>query len=180
MQDEDQSFAGVRAGLLKQYLGKNDVEGRLSRCLDTLLQNQELPSNPYPTLVRALRREEALSVLWPDGASELMLAKQVWADSQAPPPSRADQRLVSLGNGSVWQKLHPLVDPTSVARLAGQLAATQLLSPMSTSEYSQSGDLLFRAGCALGGGHVFAPRSVHFPRTIEVHACLGTCLSPGS
>ena len=48
-------FDAVRLRRLRDFLQETDVENRLAGCVEQMLSGEELPWNPYPSLVRLLR-----------------------------------------------------------------------------------------------------------------------------
>lgn len=172
--DDDVTVA--RGARIATLLAKTDAEGRLARCVDTLLGADELPWNPFPTLARLARREEmALSLELAASPGDAREAKQrqrgLWREgTSGTAPSTLDPQLMKLGrSGAGWRLLMPMLDGESVKASAAALASSQLLAgaaahPVSTTE----GSFSVRSVCSLLGGHAFAGRLVAHPRTIFV------------
>ena len=174
--DGDQSYAAVRRRTLKAHIRDSDVERKLTECVQKLLSFAELPANPYPSLVRLMRREEAEELLWPSGRhlARKAVKASLWREQglQSAVVDRA-WRLSKLPRfGVAWRSLAPLLDGESLKELNGQLASTGLIAKSaSSSEFGAAagqGDLAIKACCAIGGEHMMAGRLVRYPRTVEL------------
>ena len=166
----------MRRRTLKAHIRDSDVERKLTECVQKLLSFAELPANPYPSLVRLMRREEAEELLWPSGRhlARKAVKASLWREQglQSAVVDRA-WRLSKLPRfGVAWRSLAPLLDGESLKELNGQLASTGLIAKSaSSSEFGAAagqGDLAIKACCAIGGEHMMAGRLVRYPRTVEL------------
>ena len=151
-------FDAVRLRRLRDFLQETDVENRLASCVEQMLSGEELPWNPYPSLVRLLRQEETKMMLWSKKhAAREELHKAMLTTGHH--SSELDTHLSILSPHCVaWRSLAPLVDPEAIKTVVGQLASTPLLAPLDRTEARESGDLQLKACTALAGAHAFGGR----------------------
>ena len=162
-------FDAVRLRRLRDFLHETGVENRLASCVEQMLSGEELPWNPYPSLVRLLRQEETKMMLWskPHAAREELHAAWLTTGLQA---SALDTHLSILSSHCVaWRSLAPLVDPEAIKTVVGQLASTPLLTPLTRTEARESGDLQLKACTALAGAHAFGGRfGTYYPAGVQL------------
>ena len=166
------AFASLRQERVRQQLTGADVERRISRCVDTLLSAEELPMNPFPTLVKLLRPEE-LAVALETAASERQRQRGIsrrglWREADAQTSQMASHlaRLPSLG--ASWRPIAPMLDGDSISSLAMALVNSTLLLSSNRTVSTAQGTFTVKSCCALTGAHAFAGRLVAHPRTLEM------------
>ena len=166
-------FSVARMERLREHLSAADVERRISKCVETLLSNPELPVNPFPPLTRLLRIEE-LDVALVQQEEQLPApmrqnankrAAMLWREGELQTSTLDGQLAVLPKVGAAWRPLAPLVDADSArATIAGLASCSQLLA--STSR--PVGSFTVKTCVALTGAHAFAGRLLARPRTVEL------------
>ncbi len=176
-------LTAARATQMRQLLARTDAERRLTRCVDMVLSNDELPWNPFPLLARLVRREEMALVLEQKQQADAHAAaaarganasRALWREGGNPsaPPELAKLEVAKLlkgWGGAAWRLIAPMVDAEAIKELSVALGSSQLLSGTAARTVQTSdGNFTVKSVCSLAGGHAFGGRLVPRPRTIIV------------